>query len=99
MAIRPTPWTAAAAGIVAALAWPFLANRFGGGGGSGGWGAELIVLSLIAIALPAHLFVLGMQRPERPSSSRSLDQALMLRIGAWVAAAVATTLARSAVLA
>lgn len=97
MAIRPTPWTAAAAGIVAALAWPFLASRFGGTGG-GGWGAELIVLSLLAIALPAHLFVIGLQRPER-SSSRSIDGALMRRIGAWVVAAIATTLVRSAVVA
>ena len=98
MTIRPTPWTAAAAGVLAAFAWPLLWDRFGGAAGDGGVG--LVVGSLLAIALPAHALVLGFGRAGKPvgASTRGLDTALLVRIAAWTAAAAATTLLRSALL-
>lgn len=84
----PTPLTAALAGIVAALAWPHLWSAFGGpqAGGS----IELIVSMLLVIALPAHAFVVGFGH-SAAGDGRSLDTALLKRIGAWLAAAGATT--------
>jgi len=85
--ITPTPWTAALAGSVAALAWPALWTRFGGPGSQGGM--ELIAGTLLIVALPAHALVVGFGRPA--SGARALDTALFKRIGAWLAAALATT--------
>lgn len=86
--IRATPLTAALAGAVAAMAWPLLWNRFGAS--MAGGGMELVVASLLAIALPAHAFVIGFAQAAQPG--RSIDKALFVRIGAWMAAAAATTL-------
>lgn len=91
MKITPTPLTAAIAGIVAALAWPYLWTRFGGQGNDGS--IELIVATLLIIALPAHAFVVGFARQQ----AASLDTALLKRIGAWLAAAVATTVLRTVI--
>ncbi|MFT3957088.1 MAG: hypothetical protein QM722_22735 [Piscinibacter sp.] len=91
--IRPTPLTAAIAGVVAAVAWPFLWARWGGPGDAGGF--ELIVATLLVIALPAHAFVVGFARPQA-DSARSLDTALLKRIGAWLAAAAGCTVLRAA---
>ncbi|MFT3665418.1 hypothetical protein [Piscinibacter sp.] len=92
MNIRPTPLSAAAAGAVAAFAWPFLWARFGGPAVEGGF--ELIVATLLVIALPAHAFVVGFGRSEQVSP-RALDTALLKRIGAWLAAALAVTALRA----
>lgn len=92
MNLRPTPLTAAAAGVVAALAWPFLWARFGGAATEGGF--ELIVATLLVIALPAHAFVVGFGRAQA-TSARTLDTALLKRIGAWLAAALAVTALRA----
>jgi hypothetical protein len=94
VALRPTPWTAAAAGAVAALAWPFLWDRFGAEAASGA-GIGLVVASLLLIALPAHALVIGFARPER-TDARSIDRPLLVRIACWTLAAAATTLVRSA---
>ena len=91
--IRPTPFTAAMAGVVAAMAWPSVWARFGGPTASGGF--ELIVATLLVIALPAHAFVVGFGRPQG-ASARALDTALLKRIGAWLAAAAGTTAFRTA---
>lgn len=91
--IRPTPLTAAAAGILAAVAWPFLWARWGGPAAGGGF--ELVVATLLVIALPAHAFVVGFGR-SRDASARTLDTALLTRIGAWLAAAVGVTVLRAA---
>jgi len=44
---------------------------------------------LLAVALPAHAFVVGFGRGQAPDA-RTLDTALLKRIGAWLAAAAAT---------
>ena len=93
MNIRPTPSTAAIAGIVAAVAWPFLWARWGGPAAEGGF--ELVVATLLVVALPAHAFVVGFTRPQE-ATSRTLDTALIRRIGAWLAAAAVTTALRAA---
>ncbi|MBP6902201.1 MAG: hypothetical protein KBC73_19080 [Burkholderiaceae bacterium] len=92
MNLRPTPLTAAAAGLVAALAWPLLWARWGGPEAEGG--VELIIATLLVIALPAHAFVVGLGSAAA-ASARSLDTALLRRIAAWLAAAAGTTLLRS----
>jgi hypothetical protein len=92
--LRPTPLTAALAGVVAALVWPFLWAKYGGSATEGGF--ELIVATLLVIALPAHAFVVGLG-PASAASARTLDTALLKRIGAWLAAAAGVTLVRAAV--
>jgi uncharacterized YccA/Bax inhibitor family protein len=90
--IRPTPLTAALAGLIAAIAWPLVWARFGGPASEGGF--ELIVATLLVIALPAHAFVVGFSRPQEVQA-RALDTALLKRIGAWLAAAAGTTVLRT----
>jgi hypothetical protein len=85
--IVPTPLTAAVTGIVAGIAWPILWSKFGGPGSDGI--IELIVGTLLVVALPAHAFVVGFERSQT-NASRTLDTALLKRIGAWLAAASIT---------
>jgi hypothetical protein len=85
--IVPTPLTAALTGIVAAIAWPILWSKFGGPGSDGS--IELIVGTLLVVALPAHAFVVGFERSQT-NASRTFDTALLKRIGAWLAAASVT---------
>ena len=49
----------------------------------------MVVAFLLAVALPAHAFVIGFGRSQIPNA-RTLDTALLKRIGAWLAAAAAT---------
>lgn len=93
MKITPTPSTAALAGIVAAIAWPYLWARYGGPGSTGG--VELVIATLLVIALPAHAFVVGFARPQA-STPGGVDTALLKRVGAWLAAAAVATLLRVA---
>lgn len=93
MKITPTPLTAALAGIVAALAWPWLWAKYGGPEVAGS--VELVVATLLVIALPAHAFVVGFGR-SASSEGRTLDTALLKRVGAWLAAAVLTAGATAA---
>jgi hypothetical protein len=90
--ITPTPITAAAAGIVAAMAWPFLWSRYGGSGSEGS--IELVISTLLVIALPAHAFVVGFSRGQ--VGPGTIDTALLKRVGSWLAAAVAATVLRVA---
>lgn len=90
--LRPTPWSAALAGVVAALAWPLLWARWGGTHADGGF--ELVVATLVVVALPAHAFVVGFDRA-RQGATRSVDSPLLKRIGAWLAAAAGVTLIRA----
>lgn len=88
MSIRPTLVTTALAGVLAAVAWPFLWVRFGAPAGSGD--LELVLATLLVIALPAHALVVGFGgTPEaaQAASERRLDTALLKRVGAWLAAA------------
>ncbi|MDI4632880.1 hypothetical protein J7U46_07450 [Pelomonas sp. V22] len=93
MKITPTIITAALAGLFSALAWPWLWASYGGA--SGGT-VELVVGTLLLIGLPAHLFVVGLKPADQAPGSRSIDKPLLLRIAAWLAAAlVASMLAGS----
>ena len=93
MPLRPTPTTAAAAGVLAALVWPVLWAKFGGSTEQGGF--ELIVATLLVIALPAHALVVGFG-PSQAAAERRLDTDLLKRVGVWLAAAAGVTLLRSA---
>ena len=94
MKITPTPLTAALAGIVAALAWPWAWTRFGAASGGN---LELIAATLLVIVLPAHAFVVGFGRNPPAPGPRTMDTALLKRIAAWLLAALATTGIRAVV--
>ena len=81
MKLTPTPITAALAGVFAGIAMPILWSRFGSESMS------LVVALLLVVALPAHAFVVGFSRSQ-PADSRTLDTALLKRVGAWLSAAV-----------
>lgn len=87
--MSPTVVTAALAGIFSAVVWPLLWDRFVGSGSEGTM--EAIVITLLVIALPAHAFVVGF-RPGQGAPLRGVDKPLLMRIGAWVAAAALTAL-------
>lgn len=91
MTIRPTPITAALAGVLAAIAWPLMRTHLGGGGS--GASVELIIATIVLIALPAHALVVGFRRE---ASAGAMDTALLKRVGIWLAAAAGTVLLRSA---
>ena len=80
------------AGVIAALAWPFIWSRWGGAATEGSF--ELIIATLLVVALPAHAFVVGFTRAQAPSA-RAVDTALLKRVGAWLAAAAGTTALRA----
>lgn len=87
MKITPTPVSAALAGVFSAIVWPVLWSKFGSSGSAGS--VELVAATLLVIALPAHAFVVGFGRNQAPGA-RTLDTALLERIGAWLLAAGAT---------
>lgn len=93
MKTTPTLITAALAGIFSALVWPMLWAKFGGSSASGSM--ELVVSTLLVIALPAHAFVVGIGQGQS-AGPRTLDTALLKRIAAWLLAAVATVAASAA---
>jgi hypothetical protein len=67
MTLKPTPFTAAFAGVIA---------------------------TLLVIALPAHVFVMGLGRAQEESNGSPVNMALLKRIGAWLAAGVGTAVLR-----
>lgn len=88
MTLTPTPVTAALAGAFSAITWPLLWAQFGQSDTSGS--LELIVATLLVVALPAHALVMGFgYRPAQ--DARKLDTALLKRIGAWLGMAILTT--------
>ncbi len=89
MNVTPTPVTAALAGVFCGLTWPMIWPHVTGTEASATlW---LVLATIVLVALPAHAFVLGFQRSETPSA-RSLDVALLTRIGTWLAGGVVTAL-------
>lgn len=94
MSVTPTPVTAALAGIFSGLTWPVIWPFVTGTEASATLWLVLATIGLVAV--PAHAFVVGFQRAEAPGA-RSLDVALLARIGAWLAAGVATALLVAAV--
>ena len=90
MTIQPTPVTAALAGIVSAILWPLAWSRYGGA--TAAFSIELILATLLLIAVPAHAFVVGFGYRAAPGA-RTVDVALLKRIGAWLVAAGVTAAA------
>ena len=89
MRITPTPVTAALAGVFTGTVMPILWSRFGSDTTS------LVVAFLLVVALPAHAFVVGFSRAQ-PADARTLDTALLKRVGAWLAcAAIAMAIAQA----
>jgi hypothetical protein len=86
MKITPTPITAALAGIFSALVWP-LVNPPGSA-----FTVELMLATLLVIALPAHAFVVGFGQQQALGMPK-LDTALLVRVAAWLASAAATAIA------
>ena len=93
MKITPTPVTAALAGVFSAIVWPLLWSRFGSAASASS--VELILATLLVIALPAHAFVVGFGR-HGGAAVRTMDTALLKRIGAWLVAAIATAVVGAA---
>lgn len=86
--LTPTPIHAAAAGAFAGVVMPMLWSRLANDSTS------LVVAFLLVVALPAHAFVVGFSRSPA-ANARTLDTALLKRVGAWLgAAAVAMGLAQ-----
>lgn len=54
MKLSATPVTAALAGIFSAIFWPLLWSRFGNPASTGTF--ELVIGTILVIALPAHAF-------------------------------------------
>lgn len=89
MKIIPTPTTAALAGVFSALVWPYFWARYGSSTATGS--LELVVATLLVIALPAHAFVVGFgPSPAMAPGASRIDTALLKRMAAWLAAAAAT---------
>ena len=88
--IQPTPLTAAIAGVFSAIAWPMLWSKYGATAAAGG--IELIIGTLVLVALPAHAFVVGFTRSQ-PVDARKVDTALVKRVGSWLAASAVTLFA------
>jgi hypothetical protein len=94
VSVTPTPLTAALAGIFSGLTWPVIWPFVTGTDASATLWLVLATIGLVAV--PAHAFVLGFQRGEA-AGARSLDVALLARIGAWLAGGVVTALLVAAV--
>ncbi|TXI50359.1 MAG: hypothetical protein E6Q50_03385 [Lysobacter sp.] len=84
MNITPTPITAALAGVFAAIVMPILWSK------SGNDSLAAMAAFLLVVALPAHAFVVGFRRNQAPSDAKSLDVALLKRIGIWLFSATVT---------
>lgn len=82
MNISPTPATAALAGTFAGLVMPELWTRFAGD--------SLIMLAafLLLVALPAHAFVVGFNSSRRADGAKAVDIPQLMRVGAWLLAAI-----------
>ncbi len=86
--LTPTPFTAAPAGAFSAAALPVASRWLGTEADVNvGWVLAFIVL----VALPAHAGVLGLRRSSTPAS-RAVAKPLLMRVGAWLAAAVGVSL-------
>ena len=80
MKLEPTPINAALAGAFTGIVMPILWSRFGTDT------LSLVVTFMLVVALPAHAFVVGFSRKEAVHA-RTLDTALLKRVGAWLGAA------------
>jgi len=69
----------ALAGVVMPLLWQRLAND----------STSLVIAFLVVVALPAHAFVVGFGS-NQTADARSVDTALLKRVGAWLLSAAVT---------
>ena len=81
---KPTPVTAALAGVFAGVVMPMLWPRLGDD--TLNW----IFAFLLVIALPAHALVVGFNTPRESAARSGLDTALLKRVAAWLIAALTT---------
>jgi len=85
----PTRVSAALAGIFSGLSWPLVWPFVSGSDAAATlW---LVLATIVLVALPAHAFVIGLQRSQA-TGARAIDVALLARIGSWLAAGVLTAL-------
>jgi hypothetical protein len=89
MSITPTPVTAALAGAFSGLAWPLLWPLVEGPDGANTM--NLIVGTVLLVAVPAHAFVVGFG-PRALNGANGIDKALLVRTALWLAAAAAASL-------
>jgi hypothetical protein len=82
--LRPTLITAVLAGAFAGLVMPLLWVRLASES------IGLVFAFLLIVAVPAHAFVVGFGR-QQTTEARSLDTALLKRVGAWLISAIAAT--------
>jgi hypothetical protein len=73
--------------MLSSILWPLAWSRYGGAASS--FSIELILATLLLIALPAHAFVVGFHY-KQASAGQALDLALLKRLGAWLLAAAGT---------
>ena len=90
MKLEPTPISAALAGAFSGILMPILWSRFGTES------LSLVLAFLLVVALPAHAFVVGFSRNEA-ANAKTLDTALLKRVGAWLVVAGITTVIAQAV--
>ena len=88
MTPTPTLITSALAGAFTGLVMPILWARLGDNS------TGLVVAFLLVGVLPAHAFVMGFGRHPTPAG-RTVDRALLKRVGAWLLAAVVVATATS----
>lgn len=81
---QPTVVTAALAGAVGGIVMPILWPRLAADS------MVLVIAFLLVVALPAHAFVVGFNRPAS-GDGRGVDTALLKRVGAWLLSAIAAT--------
>lgn len=84
MNLTPTPLTAALSGMFAGLTWPLIWPLVQGEGAADSlW---LMLATVVLVALPAHVFVLGFKRKQVVGAG-VMDSALLIRVGTWLACA------------
>ena len=91
MRLNPTPLTAAAAGAFSAVVLPLLRGWLGD---DAGLDMRFTLALLLAVALPAHLLVIGHGRASSDGQP-AMDKALLQRTGAWLLAAAGVWAIRS----
>jgi hypothetical protein len=79
--------SAAIAGAFSAWALPAFSKRLGGDADTS---FNYVIGFLLLVALPAHAGVLGLRRQEGPPA-QGVDKPLLIRVGAWLAAAAAVS--------
>jgi len=85
--LTPTPLSAAIAGAFSAWALPAFSKWLGSDADTS---FNYVIGFLLLVALPAHAGVLGLRRQKGPPA-QGVDKPLLIRVGAWLAAAAAVS--------